>query len=169
MRNKKGYTLIELALVVFLIGLMLTFALPRVRNTLLEDGLKTAARQLTGAVKELRNEAIREQVDYVLHLDLDRSAFWHDSVDMTPEKKDEMKDRSVQIPAGVKIADVFHFGEAKKSDGEAQVIFFKKGYVQPTVIHLLKGERYFTLLISPFMAGVEVHDGYVELEQQASF
>jgi prepilin-type N-terminal cleavage/methylation domain-containing protein len=166
--NNKGYTLIELAVVVLLIGLMLTFAVPRVRDTLLEDGLKTAARQLTGAVEELRYDAVREQVDYVLQLDLDKKEYWRYSVDMTPEKKNEMKERAVRFPDGIKITDVYHIGEEKKSDGEAQVRFFKQGYTQPTVIHLLKGERYFTLVINPFMAGVEVHEGYVDLEKQVS-
>jgi general secretion pathway protein H len=167
MRNNKGYTLIELAVVVLIIGLMLTFAVPRVRDVLREDGLKTAARQLTGAVKELRNEAVREQVDYVLHLDLNNSAFWRYSVDMTPEKKDELKNLSVRLPDGVKIADMYHVGEAKRSDGEAQIRFFKKGYVQPTVIHLSQGEMSYTVIIHPLLAQVKVHDRYIDVEESA--
>jgi len=163
MRNNKGYTLIELAVVVFLIGLMLALAVPRIRDAFVEDGLKTAARQLTGAVKELRNDAVREQVDYVLQFDLGEGKFWHYSVDMTPEKKEEMKGRSVPFPTGVKIADVYHTSDAKTSEGEAQVNIFKKGYVQPTVIHLLKGEKYFTLVISPFLTGIEVYEGYMDV------
>jgi prepilin-type N-terminal cleavage/methylation domain-containing protein len=163
MRNNRGYTLIELAVVVFLIGLMLVFAVPRIRDTLVEDGLKTAARQLTGTVKELRNDAVREQVDYVLQLDLGAGKFWHYSADMTPEKKEEMKGQSVAFPEGVKIADVYHVTDAKISEGEAQVNIFKKGYVQPTVIHLVKGERYFTLVISPFLPGIEVYEGYLDI------
>lgn len=168
MPNKKGYTLIELTIVVLLIGLMLTFAAPRVRDVLQEDGLKTAARQLNGAVKELRNEAVREQVDYVIQFNLDNGEYWPYSVDMTPEKKDEMKKRAIHLPDGVKIADMYRIGEAKKTDGEAQVVFFKKGYIQPTVIHLLKGDQYFTVVIAPFLAKMKVYDKYIDYEELTS-
>ncbi|MBN1663827.1 MAG: prepilin-type N-terminal cleavage/methylation domain-containing protein [Deltaproteobacteria bacterium] len=166
--NHKGYTLIELAVVVFIIGLMLAFAVPRIRDTLLGDALKTAARQLTGAVKELRSDAVREQVDYVIAFDLEHGVYWRYSADMTPEKKDEMKQQLFRFPDGVRIADMHHIGGAKKSEGEGQIRFFKKGYVQPTVIHLVKGNRYFTLVINPFLAGVKVYDRYVDFDDWTS-
>jgi len=64
--KRNGYTLVELALVVFLLGLMLTLAVPRVRENLLSDGLKSTERRLIGAIRQLRADAVREQVDYVL-------------------------------------------------------------------------------------------------------
>ena len=82
--KRNGYTLIELALVVFLLGLMLVLAVPRVRETLISDGLKKTVRQLVGAAKELRTDAVREQLDYKLNLDLSNNAFWTSSQDMTP-------------------------------------------------------------------------------------
>ncbi|MBN1380515.1 MAG: prepilin-type N-terminal cleavage/methylation domain-containing protein [Deltaproteobacteria bacterium] len=168
MSNNKGYTLIELAVVVFLIGLMLTFAVPRVRDVLLEDDLKTAARQLTGAVKELRSEAVREQVDYIIRFDLDSGEYWRYSVDMTAEKKDELKKRSVRLPNGVEIADMYRVGSTKLAEGEAQMVLFKKGYVQPTVIHFLKDNKYLTVFITPFLAEVKVYDRYIDFDELKS-
>ncbi|HDZ90866.1 MAG TPA: prepilin-type N-terminal cleavage/methylation domain-containing protein, partial [Deltaproteobacteria bacterium] len=59
-RDKRGYTLIELIVVVLLIGLVLTLTAPRLRDSLLSDDLKSAARRLIGITNDLRNEAIRE-------------------------------------------------------------------------------------------------------------
>ena len=58
----RGYTLIELSVVVLLIGMMLLIAVPQVRDTLLSDDLDAAARKLVGVAGELRNDAVREQV-----------------------------------------------------------------------------------------------------------
>jgi len=161
--KKNGYTLVELAVVVFLLGLMLFLAVPKVRVNLIGDGIRTAVRHLIGAVRELRADAIREQMDYVLHLDLNSHAFWTYSLDMTPEKRDEKKRAAFHFPEGVIIADVSQIGVEKKSDGEITVKFFKKGHVQPTVIHLKKDDRYFTLALFPFSSSVKVYERYADV------
>ncbi|MDA8126948.1 MAG: prepilin-type N-terminal cleavage/methylation domain-containing protein [Deltaproteobacteria bacterium] len=160
--QERGYTLIELAVVVLLVGLMLTLAAPRVRDTLLNDDLKAATRQLLGATRELRNDAIREQTDYLLRIDLGQPSFWSYPADATPEKRAEVRKAAVRLPAGIRIVDVRHAGEAKKGDGEASIRFFRQGYVTPTVIHLAKDDRTFTLIFNPFLPSVDVHEKQVD-------
>src|SRR4030042_2874753 len=72
----RGYTLIELSVVVLLIGMMLLFAVPRIRDTLLNDDLVAATRRFIGAAPELRGESGRGQTDYILQIDLTRPPFW---------------------------------------------------------------------------------------------
>jgi general secretion pathway protein H len=158
----RGYTLIELSVVVLLIGMMLLIAVPRVRDTLFNDDLKAATRQLVGASRELRNEAVREQVDYILHLDLNQPGFWTYSADTTAEKRSEIRKRAVLFPEGIRIAGVRHMEEVRKTEGEASVRFFRKGYVEPTVIHLTKEDRTFTLVFNPFLQTVSVYEKYVD-------
>ncbi|MDO8720683.1 MAG: prepilin-type N-terminal cleavage/methylation domain-containing protein [Syntrophales bacterium] len=161
--KRNGYTLIELALVVFLLGLMLVLAVPRIRETLISDGLKKTVRQLVGAAKELRTDAVREQVDYKLNLDVSNNAFWTSSQDMTSEKLDEQRKKAVHFPEGVRIADVSQMGMEKMSDGEISVKFFKQGNIQPTVIHLVKEQRHFTILLSPFLNTIKIYDKYADV------
>ncbi len=160
--NNKGYTLIELSVVVFLIGLMLFIAAPRVRDAFLDDSLKASARKITGTAQELRTDAVREQVDYILHLDLSRGSFWTYSADAAPEKKDERKKGAYRFREGVRIVDAYQVGREKKSDGEMTVRFFKQGYAQPYVIHLAKDERNYTLVINPFLSAVTIHENYID-------
>jgi general secretion pathway protein H len=162
MQRQAGYTLIELAIVVFLIGLMLFLVAPRIRDTLLIDSLKSTVRHFIGTARELRNEAVREQVDYILHVDLNSRTVWTYSTDMTPEKRDERQKAAFRLPADVKIADIYRIGREKQSDGNAQITFFKKGYVQPTVVHLARGERAYTLIFEPFLSTVRTYDKYVD-------
>jgi prepilin-type N-terminal cleavage/methylation domain-containing protein len=158
--NKKGFTLIELTVVVFLVGLILLIAVPRVRDTILTDNLKSSVRYLVGTARELKSDAIRSQVDYVLHMDINNNLIWTYSADMTPEAKNETKKRAFHLPEGVKIADIYRFGKEKLIDGEATIRFFKKGYVQPTVVHLVQEDRYFTIVFEPFLNSTRVYDTY---------
>ena len=160
--NRHGYTLIELALVVFLLGLMLFLAAPRVRDGLINDALSTSVRRTIGVVRGLRADAVREQLDYVLQLDLQNNAFWTYSLDMTPEKRQERKESAYHLPAGVKIADIDQPGLGKKTDGEATVKFYKQGHIQPTVIHLARDDRSATIVLAPFLNTIKAYEKYVE-------
>jgi prepilin-type N-terminal cleavage/methylation domain-containing protein len=96
--TERGYTLIELSVVILLIGMMLSLAVPRVRDSLLNDDLNATTRQIVGAAREMRNEAVREQVDYLLHIDLAQPGFWTYSADTTAEKRAELRKGSGLYP-----------------------------------------------------------------------
>jgi prepilin-type N-terminal cleavage/methylation domain-containing protein len=161
--NKHGYTLIELSLVIFLLGLMLFLAVPKVRDGLINDALSASVRRTIGVVRALRADSVREQVDYVLQLDFKNNAFWTYSLDMTPEKQQERKEAAYHFPAGVKIADIDQPGLGKKTDGEATVKFYKQGYIQPTVIHLAREDRFATIVLAPFLSTIKIYEKYVEI------
>jgi len=160
--NNRGYTLIELSVVVLLIGMMLLIAVPQVRDTLLSDDLNAATRQLVGTARELKNEAVREQVDYLLHLDLDQPGFWTYSADTTAEKQALIRKGAVRFSEGISIAGVRHPEEVRKTEGETVIRFFSRGYVEPTIIHLKKEDRTVTLVLNPFLPTVGVHEKHVD-------
>ena len=164
--NKKGYTLIELMVVIVLLGLMFTIATPRIRDALFRDELKGATRQMVGLITQLRNEAIREHKDYILHFDLESNRFWFDSPSMTEEERARVAADASPLPGQVHIMDVRISGEGKIMHGEVGIRINKKGYIQQSVIHLgTEDNREFTLLLSPFLRRVEVYDKYIEFEE----
>jgi Tfp pilus assembly protein FimT len=156
-----------MAVVVLLIGIMLGIAIPRVRDTISNDRLKKTARLMIGMSRELRSDAAREQIDYELCLDMDRRCFWKYSVDMTSEKREEIKKSAVRLPEGIRFKDVYIYGKGKKSRGEAVIRFFKKGYVQPSVIHLDHQGKTMTLVFDPFIPNVKTYDQYLDVWQKA--
>lgn len=164
--NNKGYTLIEMTVVVLLIGVMIGVAVPKVRDTITSDRLKKTARQLIGMSRELRSDAAREQVDYELYLDIDKRRFWKISVDMTSEKREEVKKTAANLPSGVRIRDVQIYGREKKTHGEAVIRFYRKGYMQPSVVHLEYEKRKMTLVFNPFVPAVKMYDDYLDVWTQ---
>lgn len=160
--NNSGFTLIELTVVVLLVTLMLLIAVPRVRDAVLTDSLQSTVNRLTNTARELRGEAVRNQTDYILNIDLSGNRLWATTADATPEARDEIKKKAPRLAGDVKITDVYYFDHEKLTDGEAQIIFSKKGYIQPTVLHLARGESFFTIIFHPFLQTIETHNQYVD-------
>jgi len=184
----KGYTLIEISVVIVLIGVMFLMAIPRVQDTLTGDRMRSAVRNLSGTARELKANAVREQVDHYLHLDLDQRRVWNTRDDMTAEIRTLRRSQARSLPSGVRIADVALADEGKKNQGEViirfvriadvaladegkknqgEVIirFFSQGYVQPAAIHLTDDERTMTLIFQPFLSTFDVQDKYVDVWQ----
>ncbi len=161
--TKKGFTLIELILVVALIGMFLVVAVPATRDVLTTDPLKKASRQLIGLERKLRTDAVRDQTDYILNLDLPKVAFWVTTPDMTPEKIDDIKKNPQHLPEGVTIADVVTESNKKQSATVVAIKFSKKNACPPAVIHLAYEEKAMTLVINPFLGVTDIYDKYVDI------
>lgn len=161
--GSSGFTLVELLLVIVLMGVMLALAVPSTRDVLTGDNLKKASRQLIGLEKKLRVEAVRDQMDYILCLDLPNSAYWVYASDMTPEKQDEIKKRPQHLPGGVVILDIVREDNKKQSNDEVRLKCGKKNICTPAVIHLGYKEDRMTLVINPFLGVNDVYDKYVDV------
>jgi prepilin-type N-terminal cleavage/methylation domain-containing protein len=165
-RDRKGYTLIELIVVIVLIGLTLTLTIPRFQYAIVTDDLKATTRRMVGMIKGIREEAIREQKIYFLHFDLETNRFWFDSPAMTEEERARAAEKATPFPEGVRVLDVWFWGKGKEMTGQTAIRFSGKGYIQPTVIHLGSEDgREFTLVLSPFLGKIQVYENYIEFEE----
>jgi prepilin-type N-terminal cleavage/methylation domain-containing protein len=161
----KGYTLIELTVVIALIGMILAISVPRFQYSLITDNLKSVTRRMIGVVKEIRDDAVREQKAYFLHLDLESNKLWVEYPGMGQEEREMAKERAFTLPEDIRIMDVWGEERGKQVDGEAAIRFTKKGYVEYTAIHLgAEDGRVFTLILSPFLGTIKSHDTYVDIE-----
>lgn len=162
--TRGGFTLIELCVVMLLVGTMLFIAAPRIHDSLFEDSLHAALKYIMGKSRELRSDAVRENVDYILHFDIDGNRLWYEASDMTAERRDEMKKRAFRLPGNVKILEVSIIGGSRKTEGDASVRFFRRGYTQPAMLYLSQNERIFTLVINPFSGIVRTYDKMMKLD-----
>jgi len=164
-KNTKGYTFIELTVVIILIGVMVSISVPKIRHAILTDKLKSASRKMIGIISSLRNDAIREQKTFYLHFDLEANRFWTDSEGMLEEERLSANEKAASLPEGISIRDVWFRGKGKKQHGGAVIRFSKKGYVQESAIHLSSDDgREFTLVLSPFLGRIKAFESYVEFE-----
>ena len=160
----KGFTLIELAVVIALLGLFLGLTIPRFQYYLVADDLKATTRKIVGLVREVRNEAIREQRVYTVHLDIESNRWWTEHTGMGDEEMQLAKEKAFVLPNGVRFLDVWCRNKGKQAQGDFALHFSKKGYVDQTMIHIgTETEREFTVELSPFLGTVKVHDTYVDV------
>jgi prepilin-type N-terminal cleavage/methylation domain-containing protein len=166
--GSSGFTLMELLVVIVLMGVILVFVIPTTRDVLTGDNLKKASRQLIGIEKQLRVDAVRDQMDYILCLDLPKSAYFVLAADMTPEKQDEIKKRPQHLPSGVVILDIVGENNKKQSEDEVRIKFGKKNTCSPVIIHLAYEENRMTLVINPFLGVTNVYDKYIDIAVTSS-
>ena len=158
--NNQGFTLVELTVVVLLVGLMLLAAVPKVRDTLFNDDLTSTVNHLVNKAGELRSDAIRTQVDYILHLSLDNRIIYAYPADATPKGIEDIRKHAYQIPREGRLQDICRFKVESTTEGEYEITFFKEGYAQPTILHLAREDGHFTLIVEPFLSRVRVYDDY---------
>ena len=123
---------------------------------------RSSTRRFIGAAHELQNESVREQTDIILHIDLNQPAIWSYPADTTAEKRAELRKEAFRFPEGIRIVDVRQADDMKKTEGEAVIRFFRRGYMTPTVIHLAKEDRVVTLVFNPFLRTVTVYEKDVD-------
>lgn len=163
--NAKGYTLIELIVVIVLLGLMFGLTVPKFRQALLSDSLDATSLRIIGLVENLRERAISDQVSYVLHFDIREKKLWAFASNASEEKQETARERAYQLSDDVKIEDIWSWSSGKLYD-EATIHFSKKGYVEQSMIHLESEDgRQLSLELTPFLGSIKIHDGYVDFDR----
>lgn len=73
--RQQGFTLLELLVVLLIMGLLLTLAPPVFQRVIPSVGLRAAARDVVGGLREARGAAIRDNRDLALIVDTERKTF----------------------------------------------------------------------------------------------
>ena len=164
-RYVRGFTLIELVVVIVLIGLMFGITVPRFRQALLSDSLDATSLRLIGLVQDLRERAISGQVSYILHLDIREKRIWAVAGTASEEEQETARERAYELPGDVKIQDVWSWSSGKLFN-EGRIRFSRKGYIEQSMIHLQSEDgRELSLELTPFLGSVKIHEGYVDFDR----
>lgn len=167
----RGYTLIELTIILILLGIILSFALPKLEK-LGEAKLRTATRKLAGTIETLFDEAVLKKKPYKILFDLNKKKYSIISYkeNNTQTENDEFQQleeedllREVYFADGIYIKDIFTPMDGLASDGYAAIQFYPDGYVERSIIHISDGRKDYTLLTVPLTGKVKVFKGYVEI------
>lgn len=170
MKDKKGFTLIELAVVIVLVGAFLLVAIPKFES-ITEVNIKSASRRLSGTIMYLYSEAIFKKTVYKLAFDIDRGEYWIQVLDGNEFKAptDDPLLGIKKLPDGVYFKDIMtqrSRGKSVKGSGEF-ILFMPTGFVEPAVIHLeTEGGVDYTIATKPYTGGTIVLDEYVDLFQK---
>ena len=159
-----GFTLLELAVVMFVLGLIMMIALPYI-NGLKGSELRSEVRRLASRANYLYEEAGAQKVMLRLSFDLDNNRYFVTRLDPFANKPQFVAERGpageiVTLPAGVRLRDVWVDGTGVVTRGVAVTQFYPGGYVDATVVHLIdENGEVFTLGIEPDSGRVDISNG----------
>jgi general secretion pathway protein H len=158
---EKGFTLLELMVVITLIAIILGMVMPRLGAALVSDPASKVSRWLINNIGALKSEAVRKQKLYVLRIDFDRQRLWaiHDGMSEEAETTAEEK-QAYQLPESVQLHALIIPGEDPITSGTAGLNFYPKGYSDRALIQLSSGSDRYTFSVQPFLARVARLDGF---------
>ena len=161
-----GFTLLELAIVIFIMGLMVTLVMPYLGG-FRQVALRSQARRLAGRATYMFDEATGHKLVLRLVFDLDHNRYAAMQLDpyaiqpvFAPDNS--LAGRPVTMPAAIRIRDVTIEGIGTVNRGMVATNFYPEGYVDATVVHLddASGDV-MTLEISPLTGQVAIISGDV--------
>ena len=157
----RGYTLIELSLIILLIGVILVFVLPKLDN-IGDAKLRTTARQLAGKIQSLYDESVLKKKPYQIVFDITNRTY---SSSQISDKESSIFSDSAQetsLSDKVYIKDIVMETEGKITEGKVAIRFYPDGYVEKNTIHLSDGKKDYTLATAPLTGKVKISEGYEE-------
>ncbi len=183
--SNKGFTLIEILLVLAIIVLVLSFGMPIV-SRITGQNINTSARKFTALVRGIRTDAILLNSIYRLSLDLDKNTYFVEvqknadllsesallSKKVDPKKKDQQPQEPPspfspadkyfkepkELPTGVVFNGVLKEKEGLVKDGTAYIYFFPNGLNEKAIIILnskTATEGGYSLLVHPTAGKVD--------------
>jgi prepilin-type N-terminal cleavage/methylation domain-containing protein len=161
LKQIKGFTFIELIVVISLISIMLFLAIPRFQGNFLSDSTKDVSRWILLKIPYIKEKAAREQKRYILHVSFDSDKLWITHEAMSQDLLQSAEENGYKLPEEVKLLDVEYPDQEKISVGEADIHFNEKGYSDKAIIHLEKDDNeQFSFLIEPFLSKVRLYNSY---------
>ena len=161
----RGYTLIELSLIILLIGVILVFVLPKLDN-IGDTKLRTTARQLAGKIQSLYDESVLKKKPYQIIFDISNRTYTFSQI--RDEETSSLSDsgQETSLSDKVYIKDIVMETEGKITEGKVAIRFYPDGYVEKNTIHLSDGKKDYTLATAPLTGKVKISEGYVEVNEQ---
>jgi len=141
----KGYTLIELIIVLTLMATIMALVAPAFTTTFANLKLKTTAREMASLLNYARSLAIFQQKNFKVLLDLDNNTF---GLESGSYKK---------LPKSVRIEKVSSRNGEQK-EGTAEITFFFNGSSSEAHIHLMDVDekKGFEIIVDPILGRARV-------------
>jgi type II secretory pathway pseudopilin PulG len=161
LRSSRGFTILEIIIVLFLLVGLLGIILPRIS---LEESLGSVGRRMVGTVRSLQSLAMLNQKTIRLYVDLDRGVYWPVILDGNQEKVpiDPTWATPLKLSETIRISD-FLAGQGKKESGLVDLFFYPTGRIDPATMHLVDASNnILAIAIEPVTGAIRMSDERIE-------
>ncbi len=155
--SEKGFTLLEISIVVVIVGVMAVIATPMLLTRIHRSGVESAASQIAAHLTQIRQEAIRSRAFYRLNLTDYENGYTIETCDqgclnvngqpveirweswkgrMMTEEGYQTGENPIILPENVELVPQFERADATIVETENYIIFDPKGIVE---LNVLKG------------------------------
>ena len=170
--SREAFTLLELMVVLILLSIVMAMSMPRFGNTIITDPLKRSARQVIGAVREARQQAVESPEGCGLVIGLEEGSFdlycprfatsigtrQDDELGDEETDKDTVQEpsRLLSLPEPATIRSVWNGASNRFTSGEVTLWITADGVMEPSVINLSDGSDELGLTIFPFIRDIRI-------------
>jgi len=162
--DRRGFTLIEIAVVLVIIGMVLTVVLPRLPSPEHEK-LKVSARALAATLRYMQDRAATGRTTYFLRLEpgTDSVKVLEGTADGGEKEPGDPQLQKRPVQEGIIVADVIIPRLGKINDGKLRLDAGAGGLRDFVIIHLRSVEgKFWTVMAFPAGGKVKIYDGYQE-------
>jgi prepilin-type N-terminal cleavage/methylation domain-containing protein len=158
----KGFTLIELMVVMLLITIMLGVTIPRMDSSLLQDPRKKTTRWMINTVSALRAAATEKQKSHSMVVNVNENRLWIMDAEMDEEALTEAAKKAFALPGGMRIMDVQFAGKERVGSGDALITFYPGGYSDQAAINIESADaERFAYKVEPLLPRIKVVDEWI--------
>lgn len=162
----QGFTLLELIIVMVLISLTASFAVPKIRSSFYRDELSAAAQGFVSLVTETAQKARAENTPFILRFQPDTKTFVALPVTTIPKTREEEQDKGY---LRITLDDSIRFtgGENQQDEDDQEmneIRFTSRGYTKKAVVYFENesGDQC-SVILSPFLGVARILDDHVSL------
>jgi prepilin-type N-terminal cleavage/methylation domain-containing protein len=156
-RKTRGFTFVELIIVVLIISILITFASVN-WNVAAKKGKEALLEQFSIDVAMIREDAVAHYENRVVEFDLTSGTIRLGTIDL---KRGFVGTGELHLKGDYLLKEVLINGE-RFSQGKCYMTFYAAGMVDRAVLHLESGQELYSLAINPLTATVRGENGYVQ-------
>ena len=162
--NRRGFTLIEIAVVLLIIGMVMMLVVPRLPSSSGEN-LKISARMLSSTLRYVQDRSATGRTKYYLRVEPGTSTITvlEAGADGSEKEPGDPLLQKRSIREGITVADVVIPRLGKLSDGQVRLDIAGGSLRDFVTIHLRSSDnRFWTVMAFPSSGKVKVYEGYQE-------
>ena len=155
----------ELIVVIFLLSIMLTFAMPEFSGKIFRDDTETTLNWIIFNVSKFKKQAWHQGKDIFMCIHTDTNTISINGTPPDPDVSDTNILSEFTLPEDVRLDGVEFNSPGQEADTDGCIQFYKNGYSDQAIIHLSDNDgKTFSCFIPAFLHKVTVHEDDIRFE-----